>query len=84
MDNKRVAPMWQRAFCGLLGIGGAVALPVNAIQGVYHGWHGVFAMVTAAGGAYLFGYIALRGRLPGKLSGTEYVHFRHNPSSRDT
>lgn len=77
MDNMRVAPMWQRIFCGLLGIGGALALPLDVIHGVYQGWHGVFAMVAAAGGTCLFSCIAMRGRLPGKLPDTGFVRFRH-------
>lgn len=77
MDKTRVAPMWQRIFCGLLCMGGAVALPLNGIHGVYQGWRGVFAIVGAVGGTYLFGCIALRGRLPGKRPGTGFVRFRH-------
>lgn len=84
MANKRVAPMWQRVVCALLCIGGALAFAFNAVHGAYHGWHGVFAIVTAAGGIYLFGCIALLGRLPGKLAGTGFVRFRHAPGRRDT
>lgn len=84
MDIKRVAPMWQRVFCGLLCVGGLLAVPLNAVHGAYHGWSGVFAIVTAAGGIYLFGCIALLGRLPGKLAGTEFVRFRHTPGRRNT
>ncbi len=74
--------MWQRVFSGLLCVGTGLALSVNAIHGSYHGWHSVTAILAAAG-AYVFGCIALRGRLPGKLVGTEYVRLRRTSDRRN-
>lgn len=84
MQSDLKAPLWQRAVCGLLCLGGALALPFNAIHGDYHGWHGIAQIILGIGGAYLFGHLALRGRLYGKVSGTEHVHFRHADRRRNT
>ena len=84
MNNKRVAPVWQRVFCGLICVGAILALPLDAVHGSYHGWSGVFLIISAVGGVYLFGCIALLGYLPGKLPGTEYVRFRGTSDWRNT
>jgi hypothetical protein len=84
MDNKTVAPKWQRVFCALVGVGGAAAVLASAVHGDVQGWHKLASALIALYGAYLFGYIALRGRLPGKYPGTRYVRFRHPPDRRNT
>ena len=84
MQTNRVAPIWQRVVCGVLCVGGMLALPFNILHGDYHGWHGAALILLAVGGVYWFGHIALRGRLPGRVPGTEYVRFRHRSSQRNT
>ena len=79
MDSHRVAPMWQRIFSGLFCVGGIVAVLVPSIHGgTAPGWNKIASELAALYGAWLFGFIALRGRLPGKFPGTDYVGFgRH-------
>jgi len=84
MQSNRVAPIWQRVVCGGICVGGILALPLNAIHGEYHGRYGVALIIFGVVGLYLFGCVALRGKLPGKLPGTEYVRFRHSATHRDT
>ena len=76
MQSTRTTPMWQRALCGLLCVAGLVALPFNAAQQVHHGWSQIWSMFLGAYGLYLFGHIALLGKLPGKVPGTQYIRFR--------
>lgn len=84
MQFGRMVPMWQRIVCGLLCVGGLLALPFNAVHGAYRGWHFVVQILSGAGGFYLFGHTALYGRLPGKLPGTKHVRFRLPANRRDT
>lgn len=84
MQSNKVAPIWQRVICGVICAGGILALPLNAVHGEYHGWRGVASILFGIAGLYLFGYITLRGKLPGKLPGTEYVRFRHHATHRDS
>jgi len=71
MQLNRVAPIWQRVICGVLCTAGIVALPLNALNEHYSGRNGLVFILFAGGGIYLFGYIALCGRLPGKLFRTK-------------
>ncbi len=84
MQSIQKTPLWQRALCGLLCIAGLVALPFNAVHEVHRGWSQLWPMLLGAYGLYLFGHIALLGKLPGKVSGTRYIRFhrktkRHKP-----
>jgi|GEM_PF-3247068 len=69
MENRSRAPVWQRAISALLALGGIWALVSRSLDGELGTWVELGVILTALYGAYLFGYFALRGRLPGVLAG---------------
>jgi len=69
MENGSRAPAWQRAISALLALGGMWALITRSLDGELGTWVELGVFLAALYGAYLFGYFALRGRLPGVLAG---------------
>jgi len=71
-SDRSSIPMWQRVVCGLFALCGAVAvgLPVSSwVIGqdavAANVW---LAALSAAVGVFLFGFAAVKGRLPTFLS----------------
>ena len=52
-------PLWQRVFCGLLALGGAVALVRELSSGGLHNSWATVEWLFAACGAFMFATIAL-------------------------
>jgi hypothetical protein len=65
-DQQGVAP-WQRVLAGLLAIGGIVATGLDVARSAQQSWLSIALALLALYGAYLFGYVALRGVLPKSL-----------------
>lgn len=84
MESKRAASIWQRVICGLFCIAGVIAVPFNFIHRGNFSWHEIVWAFSGVYGSYLFGHIAWRGRLPGKVPGTAYVRFRRARVRRRT
>jgi hypothetical protein len=73
-------PVWQRILCAVFAIGGGIAVGAELVTGGFHAsFPGVGSLALALGGTYLFGHVALRGRLPRPYAGggNASLHF-HN------
>ena len=66
MSDNANRQICQRTIAGLLTTAGITAVALLAAQGHYSGWPRIVSGFLAVGGCCLFGYFALRGRLPGK------------------
>lgn len=73
----RSAPIWQRVICGVLAIGGGVALVAEVLYGV-SSHQSLVSLLFGLGGLYLFGYIAVRGRLPRPYFGGGNAALNHH------
>lgn len=73
-------PLWQRTLCALFAMGGGLAVGAEFVTGGFHAsFRSVVSLALAVGGIYLFGHVALRGRLPRPYAGggNSSLHF-HN------
>lgn len=66
-------PGWQRAVCGVLAVGGVVATAItawaffSAAASYASAIEALLFVMGAAWGTFLFGYAALKGKLPIKF-----------------
>lgn len=66
MSKHANRQLFQRTLSGCLAAAGILAVVFMTTHGQYNGWLQMIFGLFAAGGSLLFGYFALRGRLPGK------------------
>lgn len=73
----------QRIISGGLAAAGIMSVTLLALHGQYKAWPQVISGLSAVGGCYLFGYFALRGRLPGKLLSKADVAIKRTTGRHD-
>ncbi len=66
MSKNANRQIFQRTISGLLAAAGILAVVLLTAHGQYDSWPQMVSGLFGAGGCFLFGYFALRGRLPGK------------------
>ena len=70
--KPELAPDWQRVFCGFLAVGGLLTFGALLTELIREG-RGAVAMIqglsTSVPMIYVFGYIAVCGRLPRFMGG---------------
>lgn len=73
----RSAPIWQRVICGALAVGGGVALVAELVSGV-GSRQSVVSLLFGLAGLYIFGYVAVCGRLPRPYFGGGNAALNHH------
>ncbi|MGY3265512.1 hypothetical protein [Lysobacter sp. HA35] len=68
MATQHSVATWQRILAALLSIGGIVATGLDVSRASQQSSLSVALALLGLYGAYLFGYVALRGELPKSLS----------------